>query len=89
MRTTVRVDDDLMQELKEYAYQQGISMAQLFNRTVRAGLQTIKQSDHEQREPYHEKTYKMGTPKVEFTNYNHLAAELEDAEIIRKLRQGK
>lgn len=90
MRTTVRIDDDLMEELKELARQQGISMAQMFNRAVRFGIDRVKNGKQEATyKPFKQKTHSMGVPKVDLTKANQIAAELEDEEIIRKMRLGK
>jgi len=89
MRTTVRVDDDLMRELKEHAHKEGVSLAQLFNKTVRAGLDVLKNGNSTRKKPYREKPFNTGKPKVDLTKALQLAAELEDAEIIKKLRLGK
>ncbi len=89
MRTTVRVDDDLMRELKNLAHKEGISLAQLFNRTVRAGLEAVKNKSSKAKKPYREKTFSMGKPKVDLTKALQLAAELEDAEIIKEMALGK
>ena len=89
MRTTVRVDDDLMQELKDLAHKEGISLAQLFNRTVRAGLEAVKSKTSKVKKPYREKTFNTGKPKVDLTKASQLAAELENEEIIKKMALGK
>lgn len=89
MRTTVRIDDDVFRELKEQAHQEGISMAKLFDRAVRLGLQALKNGGDTPRKPYKEKTYSMGVPLVDLTKANQLAGELEDEEIIKKLSLGK
>lgn len=89
MRTTVRVDDDLMHELKELAHKEGISLAQLFNRTVREGLEALKSKASKPKKPYREKTFNMGKPKVDLTKALQIAAELENEEILRKLSLGK
>jgi hypothetical protein len=89
MRTTVRIDDEIFRELKEQAHKEGISMAKLFDRAVRLGLQALKNGNGTPRKPYREKTYSMGVPLVDLTKANQLAAELEDEEIIKKLRLGR
>jgi hypothetical protein len=89
MRTTVRIADDVFHELKEQAHKEGISMAKLFDRAVRLGLQALKTGGGAQRKPYREKTYSMGVPLVDLTKANQLAGELEDEEIIKKLSLGK
>lgn len=85
----MRIDDDVFRELKEQAHKEGISMAKLFDRAVRLGLQALKNGGGAPRKPYKEKTYSMGVPLVDLTKANQLAAELEDEEIIKKLGLGK
>jgi hypothetical protein len=83
MRTTVRVDDALLLELKSKANGEGISLTRLFNRILRAGLRA-EQRDKEPRRAYRERTHSMGEPRVDLTKALSVASELEDAEILRK-----
>ena len=87
MRTTVRLDDALMEELKEFARQEGISLAQLFNKTVRAGLTAIQRGEPDSKKRYREKTYEMGEPLVDLTKAMQLALELEEEATIEKMRE--
>ena len=89
MRTTVRVDDDLMQELKDLAHKEGISLAQLFNRTVRVGLEAVKSRSSKAKKAYREKTFNTGKPKVDLTKALQLAADIEDLEVIKKMALNK
>jgi hypothetical protein len=86
MRTTVRIDDDVFRELKEQAHKEGISMAKLFDRAVRLGLQALKNGGGAPRKPYREKTYSMGVPLVDLTKVNEYLAELENEDFIRKMQ---
>jgi hypothetical protein len=65
MRTTVRIDDDVFRELKEQAHKEGISMAKLFDRAVRLGLQALKNGGGAPRKPYKEKTFSTGAPLID------------------------
>lgn len=89
MRTTVRIDDDLLGELKEYAHREKVSVAQLVNETVRLGFESLVHGKLAPRKPYREKTFNTGKPKVDLTKASQLAAELEDEEILRKQALGK
>jgi hypothetical protein len=89
MRTTVRIDDDLLRDLKEEAHREGTSLAKLVNRTLRRGVVASEQSGKQARPPYRQKTYCMGEPKVNLDKALALAAAMEDEETIRKLAQGK
>jgi hypothetical protein len=84
MRSTVRIDDDLLLELKEQARAEDISMTRLLNRTLRAGLLAARQP-RPRKLQYREKTYPMGIPRVSLDKALTLAAEMEDEEIIRKV----
>jgi hypothetical protein len=85
MRTTVRIDDDLMRELKERAQREAVSLTRLINRLIRRGLE----SRAKPRKPFQQQTYSMGVPKVDLTKALAFAAALEDEEIIAKLARGK
>lgn len=84
MRSTVRIDDDLLLELKEQARKENISLTRLLNRTLRAGIQASR-SRSPRKPRYREKTYPMGAAGVDLHKALALAAELEDEEIIRKM----
>ncbi len=84
MRTTVRIDDELLLRLREQAAREHISLTRLLNRTVRAGLQTSPKRAPRKR-PYREKTHPMGAPLVGLDKALALAGRLEDDEILRKM----
>ena len=88
MRSTVRIDDDLMTELRARARAERLSMMRLLNRVLRAGLAVSSQPGRE-RERYEEVTVRMGRPRIEIDKALSLAAELDDEEVLRKtsLRQ--
>lgn len=84
MRSTVRIDDDLMAELKERARRENVSQTRMLNRLLRAGLDA---SDRRRgrKKPYREKSVSMGKPRIDLDKAAALAGELEDEEILRKL----
>lgn len=83
MRTTLRIDDELLQQLKEQARQENVSLTRLVNRTLRAGL---RRSHSPGRRPrYRETTCSMGVPRFDPDKALALAATLEDEEVLRKL----
>jgi hypothetical protein len=88
MRTTVRIDDDLLRDLKEQAHREGTSVAKLVNTTLRRGMAARGQAGKRPR-PYRQKTYAKGPPKMDITKALALAAAMEDEEILRKLAAGK
>lgn len=85
MRTTVTLDADLAAKLKALARERGISFKDALNSTLRRGLRGGGGS----------RRYKLTSrplrlrPGVELTHALRLAAELEDAEAIRKLELRK
>jgi hypothetical protein len=81
MRTTVRIDDELLAELKEQARSEGLSLAELVNRVLRAGLDAKKPK----RRRVRIQTVDMGPAKIDFDKAVHVAADLEDEEILRKV----
>ena len=88
MRTTVRIDDALLLELKEKASREKISLTRQINQTLRAGLQAQRE-DKRPRRRYREKTHAMGAPRVDLTKALVTASGLEDEEVLRKARLRK
>jgi hypothetical protein len=84
MRTTIRIDDELLLRLKEEARRQNISLTRLLDRTLRAGMQAPRDPRRSRRR-YREQTHAMGTPSVALDKALALAAALEDKEIVRKM----
>jgi hypothetical protein len=87
MRTTVRIDDDLMRELKERAQCEAVSLTGLINRLIRRGLES--RGKPKPRKRFRQQTHSMGVPKIDVTKALAFAAALEDEEIIDKLARGK
>ena len=83
MRSTVRIDDDLMTALRARAQAEGLSLTRMLNRTLRAGLAASVRSRNEC-ERYEEATARMGRPRFDLDKALALASGLEDGEIIRK-----
>lgn len=88
MRTTVRIEDDLLLELKDKAMQEKSSLTRVLNRTLRAGLRAA-QGAKKPRRGYHEVTHSMGTPRVDLTKALSLATRLEDDETAHKTQLRK
>ncbi len=80
MRTTLRIDDDLLFELKKRASERDLTLSQLVNETLRQGLVARRRSQR----PFQQKTRELGQPSFDVTKANAVAAALEDAEILRK-----
>ena len=88
MRTTVRIEEDLLRELKQQAYEEGTSLTKVLNRVLHAGLDAIHTSTRKAK-PFRQQTYEMGVPRVDLTKALALAASMEDEEIIKKMSLGK
>lgn len=85
-RTTVTLDPDVQALLKQAMRSRDTSFKQALNDAVRAGLRP--QAAAAKRKPYVLPTYDMGELLVHGISLNHLAAELEDQELIAKLARG-
>jgi hypothetical protein len=84
MRTTVRVDDELLERLKAQARKENVSLTRVLNRILRAGLQAG--GTHRRKRPsYREQVHSMGVPRVALDKALALAAALEEEEIVREL----
>jgi hypothetical protein len=88
MRTTVRIDDDLLRELKQRARRENTTLTKLLNIVLRRGIAAPADCKKRNR-TYREKTYSMGPPLVDITKALALAAELEDQENIRRMGLGE
>lgn len=82
MRTTLTLDDELFTRLKNVAHERGVPLKQVVNEAIRSGLERPRK-----RRPFKQQSFSMGRPKVDLTKANRIAAELEDEEILRKLRR--
>lgn len=83
MRTTTRIDDGLLETLKEQARRDGTSLTQVVNRVLRSGLAASRAPVRRRR--HHEKTFAMGRPSIDLRKALAAAARLEDEEVLRKL----
>jgi antitoxin component of RelBE/YafQ-DinJ toxin-antitoxin module len=81
MRTTLRLDDDLLIELKQRANEQGLTLSELVNLALRRSLTRPKRS----RRPFRQKTRDLGRPSFDITKANAVAAALEDETLLRRL----
>ena len=90
MRTTLTIDDALLRQLRQKALDSGRPFKQVVNDTLRAGLEKAAEGARP-RPRYVCPTFSMGQPRwpVNLDKALALAAELEDQEIMAKLRQGR
>jgi hypothetical protein len=88
MRTTLTIDDAIMQKLKEEAHRSGRSMKSVVNMALEIGLRNLDRNPRQKK--YHLKTYSMGRPQaVSLDKALQIAAALEDEEIVRKMEVRK
>jgi len=88
MRTTVRIQDDLLLQLKDKAMQENSSLTRVLNQTLRAGLRAAQETKKPRRR-HQEKTHPMGRPTVDLIKALSVASQIEDAEILRKTQLRK
>lgn len=90
MRTTLTIDDDLMQELKDAAHRKGLPLKQLVNRALRRGLRALDESGVAK--PYRCPSFSMGVPSpgtIDLDKALAIAGELEDEGTARELELRK
>ncbi len=91
MRTTLTIEDDLLEELKEVAHRKRLPLKQLVNRLLRLGLQSFRQPRRGRR-PYRCPSIPLGSPLIAGGSLDkalELASRLEDEEVVRKLELRK
>lgn len=81
MRTTVTLDPDTAALVQRRMREQGVSFKQALNDAVRAGAAP--------RAEFRTATADLGTPTVNLDRALALAGELEDEELVRRMRLGK
>jgi hypothetical protein len=87
MRTTLTLDDDVAAQLQRLARETGRPFKQIVNEALRAGLVPRPLTSSED---LHLPTFDLGLrPGVDMVLARHLAAELGDDEIARKLELRK
>ena len=89
MRTTLRIDDDLLRELKAQAKREDLPLAEVVNRMIRRGMEVGRAARTKAKHAFRQRTFSMGTPRFDVNKAMAFAASLEDEEILRKLAQRK
>lgn len=84
MRTTVTLDSDVEQILHARMEREGISFKRALNDAVRAGSRTESAA----RVDYVTAAVSLGTPLVDLDRALQVAAELEDADLVARMRAG-
>jgi hypothetical protein len=87
MRTTVTLDPDVEALLRRAMKEKGLTFKEALNNALRAGL--LAGLGGRKTAPVTLPTRRMGKPLVDLRKTLQLAAEMEDAEILRKLELGK
>ena len=81
MRTTVTLDPDTEQIVRERMEAEGISFKKALNDAIRRGA-----GDRARSTPFRTRTHDMGEPLVDLTHANRIAADLEDEAILERMR---
>lgn len=83
METVVKLDPDVEELLRDEVRNKNVDLDRAINDAIRAGLAP---STDDTRGRFVQKTYSAGSDHLDLTHALALADELEDAEIIRKMR---
>lgn len=84
MRTTVTLEADTEALLRKRMRERKVSFKQALNDAIREGL-----TGSPGRGGFHTKTADLGLPAVDLDHALRLAADLEDEELVRKMRAGR
>jgi hypothetical protein len=84
MRSTVRIDDDLMTALKTQAARENVSLTRVLNRALRAGIGALAR-DGKPKEPFEQRTVSLGTSSFDLTKALDVSTTLEDEESLHEL----
>jgi hypothetical protein len=85
MRTTITLEVDVAARLREFSHRTGKTFKQAVNDAVREGLASPAVV---RAEPFVQPTYSMGRVRIDLTKALALATDLEDQEVVAKLRRG-
>lgn len=83
MRTTVTLDPDTAQLLRRRMKERGVSFKEALNDAIRAGAGSGPAG-----KPFRTETAALGESRVNLDRALQIAADLEDDELVRKLRTG-
>lgn len=82
MRTTVRIDDELLEMLKQRALESKLPLGKLLNQVIRRGLEM--RPNVRPAKPFRQPVSEMGA-LMNLDKASSIAAMLEDEELARKL----
>lgn len=83
MRTTVTLDPDTEQMVRRRMAERGVSFKEALNDAIREGVLGASRAS-----PFLTATAAMGESRVNLDRALQIVADLEDDELIRKLRAG-
>ena len=88
MRTTLTIDDELLDRLKREARRSRVPFRTALERALRLGLDRLRPP--QTRKPFRQRTFHLGHPPAGLLDkaLRH-AAMLEDEETVRKLTLGR
>lgn len=88
MRTTLDIDDHLLERARKLAKRSKVSVKAVIGRALSAGLDSLDPTSR--RTLYRCTTYRMGfPPALNLDKASHIAAMLEDEEAARELQVRK
>lgn len=83
MRTTVTLDPDTEQIVRRRMRERGVTFKEALNDAIRSGARAPGT-----RRPFRTETAAMGETRVNLDRALQIAGDLEDDELVRKLRSG-
>lgn len=89
MRTTIDLDESLLERLRSAAHREGVSFKAMLHRVILRGLQDAPRRVDPVR--YETPTFSLGRVRegLDLVKARQIAADLEDEEILRKLTEGR
>ncbi|HHU10112.1 MAG TPA: antitoxin [Intrasporangiaceae bacterium] len=84
MRTTVTLDPDTESLVRRLMEQRGVSFKQALNDAIRAGA-----PEAARRREFRTTVHRMGVPMINLDRAMQVAGDLEDKEIIHRMRSGQ
>jgi len=85
MRTTITLEPDVDALVRKVMRERGLTFRQAVNEAIKAGLR-----GRPTQRPFRTRAADIGLrPEYDWDKASHIAAELEDEEILRKLRAGR
>ena len=83
VRTTVTLDPDTAALIEQRMRERGVTFKQALNDAIRAGAASTPTV------PFRTETADLGTPSVNLDRALQVSVDLEDDELIRRMRVGK